>query len=144
MMHSRWPLLLALTSISRAQNSTVLGAQATPTPFSLSAEASGDTVQVQGYGQPAGTCKTTSTVYEYGKPPTSTIHVTVTSPKTCPNPNPSTSIKTVTTTVTPSGGYVSLPPPITVTVTKSGGYGQPPVTVTETKNVTITKACLIS
>lgn len=137
-MRNSWLPLLTLTSIAWARNNdTTLGAQV-PTAASSTTEVPEQAIQAQDYGKPMNTCKTTSTVYEYGRPSTSTTKVTVTHPQTCPKVVPSTSTKTVTTTVTPSRGYEVLPPPITVTVTKtrsvanSGGYGLPPVTITIT------------
>ena len=140
-MRTYWPLFLALTGSARGQyNSTVLGAQATPSPPSSSAEAAEETFQAQGGGYCQGsTCKTTSTIYEYGKPSTSTIKVTVTSPQTCPKPV--TKTQTVTSSQGYGGGY-----PVTVTVTstkevtKSDGYNTPPktITVTTTKSGYIT------
>lgn len=139
-MRTYWPLLLALTRSAHGQyNSTVLGAQATPSPPSSSAEAAEETFQAQGGGYCQGsTCKTTSTIYEYGKPSTSTIKVTVTSPQTCPKPV--TKTQTVTSSQGYGGGY-----PVTVTVTstkevtKSAGNNPSPpktITVTSTKEVT--------
>lgn len=138
-MRNCWLSLLALTSITRAQdNNTALSAQALPS-VSPSTQVTKESIQAQDYAQPVGTCKFTTTLYEYGPPSTSTIKVTVTSPKTCPNPVPITSTKTVTTTANPSGGYQVLPQPTTVTVTSPQTCSKPvPGTSTKTVTTTIT------
>jgi hypothetical protein len=161
-MRTYWPLFLALISTALAQgNSTVLGAQATPSPPSSTAEATEETIQAQGggYGQKSSTCKAstikvtetkivTSGGYGGGYP-ANPVTVTVISPQTCPKP------VTKTTTVTSQGGYPVNPS--TVTVTKSGGYNtsppktvtvtststKPPLTVTQVNNSTVTKVRLI-
>jgi hypothetical protein len=133
-MRNYWPLILAVASLVSGQsNNTVLGAQATPSPPSSEVEATEAAFQAQGGGQGS----------------TSTIRVTVTSPKTCPHPStltktvtssvgyPADPPKTVTVTsistkeVTKSGGH-SATPPKTITVTKSDTHGSPPRTITVT------------
>lgn len=164
-MRNYWPLFLVLAGIARTQNSnTVPAAQKPSEAVSPSTKPFEEGINAQDYGQKPATCKTTTTVYDYGRPSISTIRITVTAPMTCPSP--STSIRTVTNTITPSRGYEVLPSPITVTVTKTtsvtngGGYGPPaktvtitsiqscstrfPVTITETKNSTTTKVHLIT
>lgn len=166
-MRNYWPLFLALTCIAHAQNNnTVPDAQKSPKAVSPSVKPSEEVIHAQDYGQTPGTCKTTTTVYDYGQPSTSTIRITVTAPMTCPSPRPSTLTRTITTTIAPSRGYEVLPPPVTVTVTKTtsvangGGYGppaktvtitsvqscsiRPPKTITETKSSTTTKVHLIT